>query len=78
MQELLVLFVSLGNIPGKHSPVEDDEDHECDEPREGNPDKQPQDYENKEYDGEKPGQAVYAVSSLHKFGKTISEFIKHK
>lgn len=78
LKKLLVLFVSLGNVSGKHSPVKDNEDHEGDRSGQRDPYEHSQDYDRKKNYGEEAGKAVHSVSSLHKFGKTISEFIKHK
>lgn len=78
LQKLLVLLISLGDIPGEHSPVKDHKKSRSDQPREGDPYEESQDNHGQEHSGQEPGQAVHAVSSLHKLGKPISQFIKHR
>ena len=77
LKELLILFISLGNIPGKHSPVKYHKDHKSDRSGQRDPYEHSQDYDHQENNGKEAGKAVHSVSSLHKFGKTISKFIKH-
>ena len=72
LKKLLVLFVSLGNISGEHSPVKDDEDHKGDRSGKRDPYEHSQDYDHQKNYGEETGKAVHTISSLHKFGKTIS------
>ncbi len=78
LQILLVFSISLGNVPGEHSIIEDHQKNEGDDSGKRNSNKGCHQHVGNEYDSEKSGEIVDAVATLHKSFKFVAHIIKHR